>query len=352
MSESTPSTSGRIRAIAKRPIAWALAFCVTTAAWACGAAPHAPDGAGAAQVRGGGESHLGKGITGDTAPTDYFPCSEDTLEACWEVESATSDLIQDVRHFRRADDAKDVPAALSMLSFPDARVKVELVSFLAAHATAEGVEAALLPLIADPHPALQAAAAEGLSHGSDDGRRLADQWQLGHSTYEIAARDRDPPRDPARWGFPVYPHAAPYPPADAWMSMGLSTHDSIDAIARTLARELRTEPVAVDVIAGALNDMMTDVSNAAQADAARSGAEVLETWQQRMPIAAPLPSLEAMGNGKAFVVRDDQGIPTRIALVYVEPALKLAIIQYIWNARAFPELPHIAVPIVADPFAP
>ncbi|MFO0760018.1 MAG: hypothetical protein U0359_26270 [Byssovorax sp.] len=343
----------------RRPILWAASFAIASLAIACGAGSSSGPGASDPGRRSGkidpevAAAFARPGITGGDYPTDYIPCSKKTMAACAEYESAASALIEDVRAMRFVNDANDIGPALSMLALPDARVQAELLKLLALHADDKRVEAVLLTYLVDPHTGLQQIAAEGLAHGSDDAQRLAEMWKAGHRGYEVDPRDRDPARDPSWWGFPGYAGAAPYPPADSFITMGLTTSDPVEKVAAALGRDLKQKPVELAMLQGAVQLMMADLTTAAQAEATDRHDDLpFKRLSLVSPLAAPLPRPEIARDGKFFVLNDDHGQPTRAALVYREPALGVTVIEYLWNARAHRALPRVTQPLELGHFVP
>jgi len=274
-----------------------------------------------------------------------------------------------LEEIERSRDQRGTEEALAALDLADEpEIVIAASRILGQFPGTEGVAAKMLPFVLESaYAQVQRAAAQVLKATPDpDLAQIGEIWLRNHDGLVNADTYDEYPDFPAHYaglGFPKYPGAEWFSPADSDRSIGWSTKDDVNVVARWFAQALRadvldderwlqiqTEQASAspgvdqstltrlqqlaarasrgDQAALAEIDKLQNQLNAAQQD--RSAANDKSVDQ----VAAPPAS---SGSAARWIIAQKKGARiSRLVLVYPLPALKRTVIQFAWDLADYP----------------
>jgi hypothetical protein len=228
-----------------------------------------------------------------------------------------------------------------------------------------GVAAKVLPLLQNPYVEVQRVAAELLQAGPDAGlREVGGLWLANHGRFRPDTAYDEYPSFAALYpslGFPMYPGAVWFSPADTDRSIGWSTTASAADVTKWFSDALKSPALGAEQWVAernaALKLSMPDPSKMARMQqlvekvikgdaAARAELEKLqkevESQQQNMERAAKqsvadiLPPSAAMAEARWIIAARKGGRMSRVVLVYPLQGLKRTVVQLAWDLTDYP----------------
>ena len=209
------------------------------------------------------EAAPGGAITVDTRPSggsDFDPveayeddCPSDrdelSLECEWLRGLIVAEVVEALEAIEESRDRRGMQEAVSALDIADEpEVLVAACRVIGHFPDTPGIAEKLTTLLLKSrYLEVRRMAAEVLARGPDPGfAAVANQWLQHHSALESDDVYTRTPRLPAHYatlGFPEYPDAERYPPADSDRSVGWSSTDSAAAVTKRIGKLLDTEPM-------------------------------------------------------------------------------------------------------------
>ena len=299
----------------------------------------------------------------DATSDSYSKCTVETATECYEHADQVSQVIGALVEVEDENDVRSVPLAEQAIQIPDAMVREEGLRLLGQFARDCNVARTALPLLNDPHPRVQAMAAEVL-HRCGDTSDLANMWAKGGFVTSdfMDVYERAPKIDPTLWGFPAYPGATPYATAHTKHGVAFSTHDDVATVAAFYSRALSSPIVETQEIMRRNNDVTSKLGDQMKAQAAQLEPLMQQYMKTHDPkvlaqieklnhasaqpaeltdfYAGPLGTLNLPSRGDVqsslrFVVVDEgEHKPGKLVAIYREPIFDLTVIQLSWHPKA------------------
>jgi hypothetical protein len=265
----------------------------------------------------------------------------------------------------RSGDQRGTEEALAALDITDEpEVVVAAGRVLGKFPDTPGVAAKALPLLQNPYVEVQRVAAELLQAGPDAGlREVGGLWLANHGSRADTAYDEYPSFAELypKLGFPMYPGAEWFSPADTDRSIGWSTPASAEDVTKWFSDTLKTPALGAEQWQAernaALKLLLPDQAKTARMQqlvekvikgdaAARAELEKLqkefESQQQNVRRAASqsvgdmIPPSSAIVAARWIVAQRKDGRVSRVVLVYPLQGLKRTVIQLAWDLTDYP----------------
>jgi hypothetical protein len=267
----------------------------------------------------------------------------------------------------RSGDQRGTQEALAALDFSDEPdILIAACRVLGRFPDTPGVGARVLPFaLESPYLEVQRVAAALLKAGPDPGlAEVGGLWLQNHDTLQADTNYDAYPDLPAHYaslGFPDYPGAEWFSPADSDRSIGFSTKENVATVSRWFADSLKSPAIGVQQWLSERNAavrlpdqskmarMQQLVEKVVKGDqAARAEIEKLqkefEIDQQKMERAAqqsvgdlvPPSSASAMSEARWIVAQRKDGRVSRVVLVYPLRGLQRTVIQVVWDLSDYP----------------
>jgi hypothetical protein len=254
-------------------------------------------------------------------------------------------------------------AALDLTDEPDIVVAAGRV--LGRFPDTPGVAAKALPLLQNPYVEVQRVAAELLKAGPDPAMaEVGGIWLANHGRFRADTAYDEYPSFAALYpklGFPMYPGAEWFSPADTDRSIGWSTTESAVTVTRWFSEALKAPAQGVEQWMAerqaALKLLLPDRAKTARMQqlsekvikgdaAARTELETLqkefEEQQQnverasRQSVGDLLPPGPVMAEARWIIAQRKDGRVSRVVLVYPLKGLKRTVIQLAWDLTHYP----------------
>jgi hypothetical protein len=252
-------------------------------------------------------------------------------------------------------------AALDLADEPD--IVIAAGRILGRFPDTPGIAAKALPLLRNPYVEIQRVAAELLRAGPDPGlAEVAWIWLTNHGGASGGSVYDEYPDLGASYknlGFPTYPGAEWFSPADSDRSIGFSTKESVATVTRWFADSLKSPAIGVEQWIAERNAavklpdqskmarMQQLVEKVVKGDqAARAELETLQKEfesQQRnveraaqQSVAEILPPSATMAEARWIVAQRKEGRVSRVVLVYPLKGLQRTAIQVAWDLTDYP----------------
>jgi hypothetical protein len=267
-------------------------------------------------------------------------------------------------------DQRNVPQALAAFDFPEEPdIIIAACRILAQFPTTPGiVDKAMPQLLRNRSIDVQRAAAGLLSSIPDVGAVEAGQlWSKNHTDLVTAGPWNDYPGFPAQYGamgFPKYPGAEWFSPADTDRAVGWSTKDDASKVTQWFAQTLRAEPMDLQQWSqqipeqlnainqgsdpsGSMQRMQALMQRAFSGD--KTAAAELEKIQKEFEKAADA-ARDGMNNAVSAVTPPDSAATlahwivarakgkrfSTVVIVYPLPSLQRTVIQTVWDLSDYP----------------
>jgi hypothetical protein len=335
--------------------------------------------AAARPVAGEGDT-LGSGARPSAAAGTVDPMSEYDAKCaaaqnpppdCYVLERyVMARLVSELEEIERSRDQRSAESALAVLGLWDEpEVLIAAGRILGRFPDTPGIAEKVVPLIDSPYHEVQRMAAQVLSAGPDQNlASVGQQWNHNHSGSVIgdAFTELGFPAHYPGMGFPDYPGAERYTPADSDRSIGWWSPDPAATVAAKLGEEVGTAPIKFD-------DWMQRRSQTAMAAFPTPDPAKMEEMQKIMEqymknqdpkLAARLEVLQkemvapmeqasanaektmdnvAMPPGVAptdqvyyLVAAEKDNRVSRLVLVFRQPGIERTVMQMSWDLRDYP----------------
>lgn len=268
----------------------------------------------------------------------------------------------------RSRDQRGAEAALAALALTnEPEILVAAGRLLGRLSDTPGIGGKVLPLMVEsPYVEVQRVAAQALSQTTHPLADVGQMWSRNHTALPNAGAYTEYPGLPAHYaslGFPKYPGAEWFSPADSDRSVGWSTKDDVTVVARWFAQALRAEAMDIQrwgqllagqapASAGPDQSLMTRLQQlterAIRGDQAAL-AEIdklqkqLDNAQQNAPAVTEngvdqvaQPPTSSGSEARWIIAQKKDGRISRLVLVYPLPALKRTVIQHAWDLTDYP----------------
>jgi hypothetical protein len=264
----------------------------------------------------------------------------------------------------RAKDQRGTTHALAALDLVDEpAVVVAAGRVLGGFPDTPGIAAKVQPLVNSRFLEVQRVAAELLKAGPDQGLgEVGGLWLQNHASLPGKTDYDEYPDFPAHYaslGFPKYPKAEWFSPADTDRSIGWSTTESAEVVTRWFSDALKNPALGVEQwlaerSAGfnpfdpsKMARMQQLMAKALKGDAA-ARAEIeklqkeLDAQSQnadraaKQSVADILPPSTSMAAARWIVAQRKDGRVSRVVLVYPLQGLKRTVIQLAWDLSDYP----------------
>ncbi len=267
-------------------------------------------------------------------------------------------------------DQRDVEEALAALDFADEpEIFIAACRILGHFPPTPGIAGKMLPQVLEsPYLEVQRAAAQLLSRDPDEAQAdVGRLWIRNHEGLSEAGVYDEYPDFPAHYagiGFPKYPAAEWFSPADSDRSIGWSTKDDVAAVSRWFSDTLHAEAWDMErwmkqrseqaVLAFKSFDQskMTRIQQLAEkmAKGDQSAATEIEKLQKEMEKSAQdanasvqkmvdnvaLPPGSSAHDARWIVAQTKGGRVSTVVLVYQMPKLQRTVIQLAWDLSDYP----------------
>ncbi len=316
----------------------------------------------------------GSGFDPARAYDEQCPDDEDepSLECEWLRGLVVADVVEALEAIEDSRDKRGVEEALAALEIDDEpEVLIAACRVLGRFPDAPGVSEKLSPLLLDsPWIEVQRMAAEVLSGSQNaDLAAMASQWSDNHEgLYSEDPYDELPgiPSSYAAMGFPEYPAAQRFTPADSDRSVGWWSADAPSVVAGRLGELLGVEVLGYEQWSERLQQqMMTALQSIDQGKLDEVQALVEEFTRTQDPkllerierlqaeISAPMQQLDegaemtvtqvATPPGSAepdqvhyLIAEEKAGHVARLILVYRQRVPERTVMQMAWDLRDYP----------------
>jgi hypothetical protein len=261
----------------------------------------------------------------------------------------------------RTRDQRGVAQALTALEFPEEpEVFVAGMRILARFVETPGVAAKVLPqVLENRYIEVQRIGATLLSALPDETvANVGRQWLSNHGALDAAtpyAVYPAFPRHAASLGFPKYPGAEWYSPADSDRSIGWSTTDAVAAVTKWFSQELKAEPVDGNQwFAQQQQELRQSMQSNQQRTLEltekalkgdKAAAAELEKLSKQMQDAGAVIEQGFMGltypssigaEGRWIVAKKKDGRVSTVVVVYPMPGVQRTVIQQAWHLADYP----------------
>jgi hypothetical protein len=275
----------------------------------------------------------------------------------------------------RSRDQRGVEEALAALDLRDEpEIIVAAGRVLGRFPDTPGVGARMLPFVLEsPYVEVQRVAAQLLKAGPDPAlEEVGSIWLENHKLLPNDAAYQEYPDFPGHYaslGFPKYPGAEWFSPADSDRSVGWSTKDSVATVSRWFADSLKSPIVGAEqwnservastsqaIDPSKMARMQQLAERAGKGDQtvvaeiekltkeAQDRAQNYERAQEKSVDNVANPPFTATADARWIVAQRKDGHVSRVVLVYPVRALQRTAIQLVWNLGDHPS----AWPIRSD----
>jgi hypothetical protein len=275
-----------------------------------------------------------------------------------------ADVIIALEMMERSNDQRGTAPALAAFDFVgEPAIVVAAARVLGRFPDTPGLAAKVQPLMKSRFLEVQRMAAELLKAAPDAGLgEVGGLWLQNHASLSGKTDYDEYPDFPAHYaslGFPKYPKAEWFSPADTDRSIGWSTTESAEAVTRWFSDALKNPAIGVErwlaerTAAVTLFDQSTMtrmqqlMEKAIKGDAA-ARAEIerlqkeLDAQSQnverasKQSVAEILPPSASMAAARWIVAQRKDGRISRVVLVYPLQGLKRTVIQLAWDLSDYP----------------
>lgn len=266
----------------------------------------------------------------------------------------------------RSGDQRGTEEALAALDITDEpEIIIAAGGVLGLFPDTPGISAKALPLLQNPYLEVQRVGAELLKAGPDPGlAEIGGIWLGNHSRSGVESAYDDYPSFASlypRLGFPMYPGAEWFSPADTDRSIGWSTTASAADVTKWFSDTLKTPAIGAEQWFAernaALKLLMPDQSKMARMQqlvekvlkgdaAAKAELDTLqkefESQQQKTERALKQsvvdlnPPSASMAGARWIVAQRKDGRVSRVVLVYPLQGLKRTVVQLAWDLTDYP----------------
>lgn len=275
--------------------------------------------------------------------------------------STTLELIE------RSRDQRGVEQAMAALAFPDEPdIFIPAIRILGRFPTTPGIVEKVLPhLLENKYVEIQRMAATLLTRTEDAGARQAGElWLHNHQAISPAGTYDEYPDFPAHYaamGFPRYPGAAWFSPADSDRSVGWSTTDDAAAVTRWFSDALGTpamdasqwerykvEQVTPQFDQTRMSQMQSLMERAIKGDKAAiaeyeklaaaiaSNSDAANEDAKKSLIELPGPPDDATAGARWIIAKKKGARASTLVLVYRLAGLERTVIQAAWDLADYP----------------
>lgn len=333
-----------------------------------------PTAANSAPIAG---SQVGASQSGGNAsidPAEYVRRCKDETQPSVDCEALRSrvvaDILVDLRNLQNSKDKRGAKQALAALEFEDEpEIIIGACRILGRFPETPGLAEKILPFLDSKFIYVQSMASTVLmGNANPELQDLGRMWTDNHRSLHVDdAYDEYPdfPEHLAAMGFPKYPGAEWFSPADSDRSIGWSTPDDVDKVAKwlgdTLHAEIMTPQKWSDVVLEQsqlpLKDLIDPARTARmqqlmerlmkgdqtaqaeldkmQKDIDEVGKRAGEAGEKSIVAASEAPSSMAAG-GRWIVAKKKGERISQLILVFPVPALKRTGVKYMWDLTDYP----------------
>jgi hypothetical protein len=355
---------------------------------AAGASEHADESTAAAAVAdavtdasapdAGDRPYVERDLRGGIAVADAYrrdcPAAEKPSEQCIVLRSLVVTYVTlALEEIERSRDQRGTAEALKALQLTDEpEILIAAMRVLGRFPDTPGIAEKTLPLLLDsPYLVVVQIAAQLLSQNPDPAlASMAQQWSSNHGALwsdNPYALEPDFPEHYFDMGFPEFPDAEWFGPADSDRSVGWWVADSPAEVSAWLADELETEPMSWDQWSQRSSEEMTKMYQAVMDPAYMEElqklmeqymksqdpaiAEEMEKKQQEMDVVSKKiesdvaktlnnvlspPGGVVMEDLSYFVAEEKDGHVSRAIMVYRFAGSERTMMQMAWDLRDYP----------------
>lgn len=301
---------------------------------------------------------------------------EPSLECEWLRGLVVAEVVESLEAIQDSRDQRGVEEAVAALDIDDEpEVLVAACRVLGRFPDTPGIDGKLTALVLQsPYLEVRRMAANVLERSSDaELAAMAGQWLQNHSSLQADNAYDEAPAVPAHYavmGFPAYPGAERYSPADSDRSVGWSSADAPSVVAERLGRMLGVEPIDANAWMQLTQQQMMKAYDSMDKGKMQEVQTLTEEYQKtqdpaliarieklQQQINAPMEQFnrDSEKTPNEVVVATDYNQPeqihyfvaeekaehvARLVLVYPQSGLGRTVIQNAWDLRDYPPAWH------------
>jgi len=283
------------------------------------------------------------------------------------VVAEVTTALQEIERSRDQRGATEALAALDVSDEPE--IVIAACRILGAFPATAGIADKVVPLLLEsPYIEVQRVVARLLSAISDPAvAELGQAWLQNHDSLSTADSYDEYPDFPAHYaklGFPGYPGAEWFSPADSDRSIGWSTKDDVAAVVRWFSDTLHADALdfenwqrnTAERVSGSIKGIdqsvitrMQDLTaRASRGDQAATGEieklqkeiesqrEVIDASLEKAIDKAAIAPPSSMRDARWIVAQKTGGRISRLVLIYPIAAVHRTVIQLIWDLTDYP----------------
>ena len=321
---------------------------------------------------------LAKKSDSEATPYDAIPeyekkCSgaeEDNLDCAWLKGLVVAQTVEALEEIEYSGDQRGISEAMEALELEEEpEIQIAGVRILALFPKTPEIESKVGELLFSPYLEVQKMAAQFISRSYDTNPAVGGmgyQWNENHGNLRIISpyEELDIPAKYSQMGFPDYPEAFRFTPADSDRSVGWVIPNSASDVENDLSSKLGVKPIGYQEWYDRQQQAMTkafaydpavteEMQKLMEQYAKTQDQKILEKVQEMQKkmsepieqasakaeksvdrVATPPHGIDA-NTIRYFIVEEKEGRASRLVMMYPHPAFHQTVIQMIWSLNDY-----------------